>query len=339
MQNGIAFAGTIAFDEIFHIDSYPKSSQLATIKRIKRSTGGLVTNCAIALAKIDHSIPVKTIALVGDDDKGKFILEQLNKYPNIDTSGIKIVGETPFTNVYQSEADKSRTFFTFRGNSGLFDEEIIDFTSLNVEILHIGYILLLDRLDQEDAEYGTKMAKLLKKAQDAGIKTSIDVVSENSERYKKLVPPSLKFANYCILNEIEAGKTVGIEVRDTDGALIIENIERATYALKSMGVKEWVIIHAPEGSIGFDGRKMYKIPSLKIESKFIKGTVGAGDAFAAGVLYGALNNFQLKEAMELGTASAASSLFEEDSTSGIKPYEELRKLFNETPKRKELGES
>ena len=47
----------------------------------------------------------------------------------------------------------------------------------------------------------------------AGFKTSIDVVSEDSERFSKIIGPALKQVDYCILNEIEASKVTGVEVR------------------------------------------------------------------------------------------------------------------------------
>ncbi|WP_088035159.1 carbohydrate kinase family protein [Evansella clarkii] len=324
MKEGIAIAGMIAVDEIKRVEQYPNRSELSTIKSVKRSIGGAVSNCSVALARIDGELPIEVVTLVGDDDRGEFLKEQLGKFANIDLSQLKVTGQTPFTDVIQDK--ETRTFFTFSGNSGSFTEDTIEFDNLNAKILHIGYILLLNYLDQEDETYGTKMAKLLKRAQDAGVKTSIDIVSETSDRYLKIVPPSLKYTNYCIINEIEAGKSTGVPLRDESGRLITENMKTALYKLKGYGVEDWVVIHAPEGSFGFDGENLLSVPSLFIDNSLIKGTVGAGDAYASGTLYGALKGLTLVEAMKLGTAAAATSLFEEDSTSGIKSYEELRAL-------------
>ena len=52
-----------------------------------------------------------------------------------------------------------------------------------MDIFHIGYILLLPALDQPDEEYGTKMARLLHRAQKAGLKTSIDVSNLTTHTY------------------------------------------------------------------------------------------------------------------------------------------------------------
>lgn len=336
MREGIAFAGTIAVDELKKIESYPGRSELTTIKSVSRSNGGAVSNCGITLARIDPELPIELITLIGKDEKGDYLKKRLEEYSNIDLTQVKAIGNTPFTDVIQDESDHSRTFFTYRGNSVLFDEHTLDLEKISSEILHFAYILLLESLDQEDEADGTKMAKILKRAQELGIKTSIDVVSENGNRYEKLVPPSLKYTNYCVINELEAGKTVGIELRDRSGTLKSNSIKEVLVKLKEFGVKDWVVIHSPESSFGYDGKDFFSIPSLQIDSQLIKGTVGAGDAYVSGVLYGSLKGLNLKEAMKLGTSAAASSLMEEDSTSGIQSYEKLKKMFSELPKQKKI---
>ncbi|MCT8137570.1 carbohydrate kinase family protein [Anaerobacillus sp. CMMVII] len=334
MRTGIAIAGTIAVDEIKRVEKYPNKSELTSINSIGRAMGGAVSNCSVTLAKIDPSLPIEAISLVGNDDKGEFLRKKLGEYKNIKLTQLKTIGETPFTDVIMD--NDSRTFLYYRGNSHLFNENVIDFNGLDAEILHIAYILLLESLDKEDAKYGTKMAKVLKTAQEYGIKTSIDIVSENSDRYQKIVPPSLKYTNYCIINEIEAGKSVGVNLREANGSLIKENIRTVLKRLKELGVKDWVVIHCPEGSFGMDDENVYSIPSLLLDSKLIKGTVGAGDAYVSGVLYGAIKGLDLPSSMKLGTAAAASSLFEEGSTSGVKSYEELQEMLIQYPTREEI---
>lgn len=336
MRDGIAIAGTITVDEIKMVESYPEESELTTIKSIQRSIGGIVSNCSIGLAKIDEKLPIEIIALIGDDEKGEYIKKRLNEYENIDTTQLKVIGSTPFTDVMQNEKNHTRTFFTYKGNSALFDVDTIDFSKLKSKILHIGYLLLLDSLDARDETFGTRMAKLLKKAQDNGIKTSIDVVSEKSDRYH-LVLHSLPYTNYCVVNELEAGKIARLELRDAAGKLIENNVKPVLVKLKESGVKDWVVIHAPEGSFGYDGKDFISIPSLSIKPEEIKGTVGAGDAYASGLLYGAVKNMDLLDAMKLATSSAASSLLKEDSTSGIKNYKELIEMYEAFPKNKEMN--
>ena len=93
----------------------------------------------------------------------------------------------------------------------------LDFEKTRPRIFHLGYLLLLDALDERDAKFGTRAARLLAAAQAAGIKTSVDVVSEDSDRFAGIVAPALQHVDYCIVNEIEAGKTTGFRVRQPNG--------------------------------------------------------------------------------------------------------------------------
>jgi len=187
--------------------------------------------------------------------------------------------------------------------------------------------LLLDALDAEDNEYGTKMARLLCQAQKRGIKTSVDVVSEMGDRFKRLVPPALKYTDYCIINEIEAGQVTGITLRDEAGKLLTPNILPALQEIKKLGVSQWAVIHCPEGGYGLDDTgRFVESPSIKLPADYIKGTVGAGDAFCAGALYSAYHGESLKEALELGNAAAAASLSKPGAVEGMLSVENLKNL-------------
>ena len=117
--------------------------------------------------------------------------------------------------------------------------------------------MLLDALDGKDARFGTKAARLLATAQAAGVKTSVDVVSEDSDRFGQIVSPALKHVDYCILNEIEAGKTTGFKIRQPDGRLDAVALRHAAGALLQKGVRELVVIHFPKALLrGLQPEKM-----------------------------------------------------------------------------------
>src|SRR6202022_1699261 len=82
-------------------------------------------------------------------------------------------------------------------------------------ILYLGYLLLLDRLDQPEPISGTVAASVLQRAQKAGLKTILDLVSEEGDRFTQIVRPALKFCDYCVVNEFEAERTTGIEIVQT----------------------------------------------------------------------------------------------------------------------------
>ena len=331
MGKGICVAGNMIVDIIYPTKGWPDQGQLVHIlDGISRSTGGAVCNTIIDLAKLDPEMPLYAMGRIGKDAEGELILEKLRAHKNIDLENVIADGISAFTLVLSDVISKERTFFTYLGANARFDVEDVDWSKLDCNILHIGYILLLNALDQEDPEYGSRMARLLAKAQEHGIKTSIDVVSEASDRFNRLVPPALKYTDYCIINEIEAGQTTGIPLRDEDDKLIYDNLPKALERMKEMGVSTWAVIHTPEGGFGIDENGNYIAKeSLHLPEGYIKGSVGAGDAFCAGVLCGAEKGESLEDSIVLGIASAAASLSEASATDGMRSIAECKKLYEE----------
>ena len=205
-----------------------------------------------------------------------------------------------------------RTFFTYAGASSDYGLDDIDFNSLNVKMLHLGYFLLLDKIDNGDG------LKILKKAKENGIITSIDLVTENSDRYK-LVLPCLPYTDNLIINETEAGRITDIEPTK-------ENLPIICKKLSDMGVKERIIIHMPELSILYNKGKIITLDSIDIPKHLIKGKTGAGDAFCAGSLIGIYNELSDEEILEVASKVAVCSLTSQDATSGLMPYEEIEKF-------------
>ena len=324
----IYVAGNMVVDILYPVTGLPKPGELTSIQDgISRSTGGAVCNVIGDLALMDTSLPLAALGRVGTDTEGDYVLATLGAYKNVDLSMIKREGKTAFTAVMADSISKERTFFHYRGANARFCEDDIDWGKIDEGFLHIGYVLLLDALDGEDPEYGTKMARLLHHAQERGIQTSLDVVSEAGGRFKRLVPPSLKYTDYCIINEIEAGQVTGIPLRDEAGNLIVPKVPRALEEIKKLGVSQWAVIHCPEGGYGLDDRGRFaESPAVNVPPDYIKGKVGAGDAFCAGTIYAASQGGSLEEGIELGNAAAAASLSMPGATEGMLPLEELRKL-------------
>ena len=331
MRKGICCAGNMIVDITYPIETWPKQNELTHITEgITNSTGGCVCNTITDLARLDPKLKLVASGFAGHDAEGDFILQEMGKYPNIDLSMVKRDGRTSFTAVMSNNQTKERTFFQHAGANAYYGEEHIDWEKLDVKIFHIGYILLLPALDAPDDTYGTKMARLLHRAKDLGMKTSIDVVSESGDRFARLVTPALKYADYCIINELEAQQTTGICLRDEDGNLNRANLPKALQALKELGVSQWAVIHCPEMGCGIDETGAYhEVASLKLPEDYIRGTVGAGDAFCAGVLYAAEKDWDMPRALKLGACTAAASLRCVSASDGVTAAEEVLKLYDQ----------
>lgn len=327
-SKGIVIAGNILADIVCTIDKYPQKGMLTNILSQVKSVGGCVPNTIIDIAKMDSEVYLTALGKVGNDENGKYVLNQL-KSNGIDIINIKVSSDKPTscTYVMAEENTGERTFFHDRGANSEFCAADIDIDSLDCEIFHIGYILLLDEMDKKDDEYGTQMARVLHDVQAKGIRTSIDVVSEEGDRFAEKVVPALKYCNFAIMNEIESCMVTGLDPKNSDGSINIDNIHKTMEKFIEYGVKEKVIIHCREAGFSLSANGEFTVvPSLELPSGFIKGNVGAGDAFAAGSLYGLYRGFSDKEILEFASAAAAYSLSEADATSGMQPKEKIYEL-------------
>jgi len=272
------------------------------------------------LAKSGAPFPLLGAGLVGKDSLGRLILDDCRQHKiDIRHLGATAHAPTSYTDVMTEQAGGRRTFFHARGANSLWRGADLDFEKTRPRIFHLGYLLLLDALDEADGRFGTKAARLLAAAQAAGVKTSVDVVSEDSGRYAQIVSPALRNVDYCILNEIEAGKTTGFKIRLADGRLDRVALRHAAGALLQHGVRELVVVHFPEGAFARTrkGDDLWQ-SSLKLPSKFVAGTAGAGDAFCAGVLLGLHEGWALQRCLLTGVCIAAASLSHATCTAGVK---------------------
>lgn len=327
-RRGIAIAGNILVDSVKQIDGYPEKGMLANIIEVSRSVGGCVPNTAINLAKMKSNIPIAAMGKAGEDEPGHFAVEQL-KAEGINTERVIFSwGEsTSFSDAMTVQKTGERTFFHYRGANKTFSPGDIDLDSLDCRLLHIGYVLLLDSFDAEDGEHGTVMARFLKEAQKRGIQTSIDVVSDNSGEFKRKVAPALKYCDYAIMNEIEGCAVSGLEPRDGAGKIKTENIKRTLELFLEAGVKKRAVIHCPEAGFCMDVEKGFcMVPSYRLPAGYIKGSVGAGDAFCAGCLHEIYLGSAPDAMLEYAAAAAAANLSQPDAVSGMLPADELKRM-------------
>ncbi len=319
-RSGLLAGGNWIVDRVKLIDAYPQREQLANIRGQFQGTGGAPYNVLLDLALLGAPFPLAGAGLVGDDDLGREILAHCRQH-RIDTRHVRTTSKAPtsYTDVMTEVNGGHRTFFHARGANALWRGDDLDFRSSKARIFHLGYLLLLDALDESDSKFGTRAARLLAAAQAAGMKTSIDLVSENSERFASIVRPALPHVDYCIVNEIEAGKTAGFKIRREDGALDAVALRHAAGALLQQGVRELVIIHFPEGGFARTrhGDDFWQ-PSLKLPAKCIAGTAGAGDAFCAACLLGLHEGWDLPRCLFTGVCAAAACLSEPTCTAGVK---------------------
>jgi sugar/nucleoside kinase (ribokinase family) len=321
-RKGIIAAGNWITDIVKILDIFPAQESLANILSESVSNGGSPYNVLKDLSKLQAPFPLEAIGLVGNDERGKVIIADCKAH-QIATEKLQTTHQAPtsYTDVMSVASDGKRTFFHQRGANAMLDTEHIDLTTSSAKIFHLGYLMLLDKLDAVENN-STKAAQVFKQAQALGFITSTDMVSENSNRFKEVVAPSLPYIDVLFINEFEAEKITHIATT-TDGKIDIENCKKACSALLALGVKHWVILHFPQGAIATNVTgKFAKQGSLNLPNDYIVSAVGAGDAFAAGVLYGLHEDWAIEKCLKLGVCAAAASLTKANCSNGILPQEE-----------------
>lgn len=330
-RKGIIAAGNWIVDSVKFIDVYPTKGNLVSIRREEEGLGGCAHNVLVDLARLESGIPLYAGGCIGNDKKGRMALEACGRY-GIDASNIRIMDDAPtsYTDVMSEiGGSATRTFFHCRGANALLSPEMIEAIDVPALIFHLGYLLLLDKLDSADAEYGVVAARVLDNLQKKGFRTSVDVVSEEGDRYRSVILPCLKYVDYFIVNEVEAGACLDTNLRDSSGCVDVEKVKQTAVRLLKMGVGRIAAIHFPEGGVAASNTgEICFVQSELMPSSEIVSTVGAGDAFCAGALYAIHEGYSLEAMLKFAAACARFNLRSADSTSGAPSLSELSKHCN-----------
>lgn len=314
-RHGIISAGTWCVDRIKLVNQWPQEEHLADIVGTDQQGGGSAHNLGVDIRKLDSAIPVEAIGLTGSDEGGNFLLSKASQ-AGIDTSQLHRSTDTltSFTDVISSAKTGKRTFFHYRGANDLLSPDHFDFSHTNGRILHLGLIGVHALLDAAWKQDPNGWVSVLKSAQQAGIKTNLELVSIAPEKIRQIALPCLAHLDTLIVNEYELSALSNSDTCDGDGELgeklCANSAEKLfEYSDKHNGNLSLVVVHNPKHAFAITAdKKTYSQPCFRIDKSHIKSSVGAGDAFAAGMLYGIHEQWDLDSTLELAHAVAASSL-------------------------------
>lgn len=329
MRRGIISAGNWLSDTIKFISHYPAVGNLVTIEKIDQGFGGCAHNVLADLARMQTGIPLYAGGCVGKDALGDEIFSTCEKL-GINAEGMcRVDAATSYTDVMADMSNGTRTFFHHRGANAEFGPEHVEKIKAEAKIFHLGYLLLLDKMDAKDEEYGIVAARVLDGLRKRGYKTSVDVVSEEGNRFREVILPCLPYMDYFIVNEVEAGACVGRNLRDEAGNILLDEVRAAARFLMDKGVGEAVAIHFPEGGFAMrkSGEECYE-PSFRVEPKEIVSSVGAGDAFCAAMLYALHEELPLSKSLRVANAAARFNLFSATSTDGAPTVAEIEEFLS-----------
>lgn len=326
-RSGILCAGNFIVDRLRLVEAWPEQDMLTSILSETVSNGGGPFNVLVDLSRLEAQFPLEAAGCVGQDAEGRWIIEHCQQ-AGIETRQLHVVYEEPtsYTEVICVAPTGRRTFFHRRGANSLFDSRYVDFTLTDASHFHLAYLMLLDALDADAPGGATHAAKLLDHACQAGMTTSADLVSIDSPSFRQKVASALPFIDYLFINEIEAERATGVRVK-IDQEISFSAARVAAKALIDGGVKKQVILHCCSGALVCDAAgEITKLGALEIPQQEIVSANGAGDAFAAGYLFGLQSGWTTIECLRLAVSAAAASLTDASPSAGVRSAEACLKL-------------
>ena len=283
------------------VDEYPARGKLVLVDQLQLHSGGCACSSAVALAKIGISAAV--IGKVGTDGLGDFMIGVLKKNgidargvvrdPKVGTSGTMVM----------VHSDGERSFIHYLGANAALTEADVDFDAMKgTKILHVAGSFLMPGID------GEPTARILKKAQELGIITSLDTAWDSKGRWMSLLKPCLPYLDYAVPS-IEEARLVAGKHEPRDVAQVFMDHGVKTVALK-MG-EEGCYIRSADAEI--------RIPRYQVDAI---DALGAGDCFAAGFLTGIVKGWDLEKTGRFANAVGAACVVALGATTGVKSLDE-----------------
>ena len=236
---------------------------------------------------------VAFIGLCGDDVFGRFMLDEMSKR-GVDVSHVLLRkdGQTGLSVILNNGID--RAILTHSGLiADLQASDIADSLLAQARHLHVASYFLQTKLQSD-------LPALFKRAHALGLSTSLDTNYDPSEKWMGF-DDLLAITNVFLPNEAEAKSLTGAE-----------NVEEAANRLGSK-VEALALKLGKDGALGISKSQRVRVESIPAK---VVDTVGAGDSFDAGFIYGYLNGWELKKSLQLACVCGALSTQRAGGTEG-----------------------
>ncbi len=331
-RRGVLSAGTFCVDFNKSIARWPKEDTSNEVIEIDRQGGGSGFNMALDLKRLDPDFPVEAMGVVGDDDLGRFL------YRECDAHGVKRSrllalpgGATMSVDAFNVSESGRRTHFYHQGVAAQMTPEHFDLTASSARILHLGLPGAHAAMDRPWRGEANGWVAVLLKARSLGFMSNLELMTTSAARLAELARPCLPHLDTLIVNDFEIGALAGRETRHADGTTDVGAVRRAVGEVLALAPLRWVVAHFPEGAVagGRDGARL-AVGSVAIPGGAIVGANGAGDAFAAGMLYGLHEDWPIEKALRLAHAAAAASMRAVSTTAGVLPVAECLARISQT---------
>jgi sugar/nucleoside kinase (ribokinase family) len=252
----------------------------------KRTCGGSAANTIIAISQFGGKAFYS--CKVADDEPGQYYLNDLLQC-GVETNLQQHPTEPGITGkcLVFVTPDADRTMNTFLGISSSFSaiELVPDAIAASTYTYIEGY-LVTGEVSKQAAIKAREIAKA------AGQKVALTLSDLNMTKFFKagLLDMIGSGVDFLFSNESEA-----LQMSDT------QDLNAAIHYLKTLA-KAFAVTRGPKGSLIFDGETLIEIESFPVQAI---DTVGAGDMYAGGVLYGITNGMDWASAGRLGSLASA----------------------------------
>lgn len=279
----ILVAGEINPDLILSGDVEPAFGQVEKLIESATLTVGS-SSVIFACGAARLGLKVAFIGRCGDDAFGGFMLDEMSKRGVEIGNVILVPGQSTGLSVILNRG-VDRAILTHLGLiPALSEQDVSDALLRQARHLHVASYFLQDALRPG-------LSRLLGRARSLGLTTSLDTNYDPSEAWEGVLD-LLPFTNVFLPNEAEACSLA----REDDVEIAAEKL--------SARVETLAIKLGAMGAIGVRNGQKVRTASIPVE---VVDTVGAGDSFDAGFIYGYLNDWPLEQSLRLAVICGALS--------------------------------
>lgn len=292
------------------VSDIPPGGGTYFIDELTLAVSGAAGSAAIVAAK--HGLNVQAVGGVGADDMGDWVIAKLNSY-DVDTVNMELCPDvTTSSSIVTTRPDGARPALHKKGATGAFyiKDDSIE-RVLDTDILHVGGVGLMDRMD------GGRTRDVMQAAKAKGCTTTLDVFASTKED-AALVEPLLPYTDYFMPSEEEAMALSGLTDFD----------EISDYIL-SKGAGAVILTLGEMGAMYRDQTgKSFKLPAYDVG---IVCTCGCGDCFNAGFATGLHLGRSVEDCVRLGQASSAQNAMGLGSQAVVTNLENTIDFMERTP--------
>ena len=297
MDYDVIAVGTLNLDMIIAGDA-PRDIEALTkwvdISQVELTPAGSMGYCASDMAKLGLSVAV--VSCVADDFFGEWILRSLTK-AGADVSHVETIpGGTSGIGIYiLLFGDKKRPL---TGKISTHAPWPARLSAEQENLLRRARMLLCAGYLHYPQMWGKPTVELFRKAKQCGLLTALETqfpMTPLERPWIKHFDNLLHYVDIVFMDDVEALEITGLD-----------SIEASARDLLARGPELVVVKQGADGALIARADRIFT--QSAITPKSFQDSIGAGDAFNSGIIYGVLNGWDLEKTARFAAAVATCTL-------------------------------